>query len=239
MFSSATKMMFTSSAAAPPAAGPVAFNAIGGGKPAATSGTASPYNFSWSHTAAGSGRAVIVAIGGARVAAGGIGSITRSATYGGVAMTELGARMTNNEASGSFYSIFWGLLAPATGAQIVAISLSASGINLGAAGNSASYTGVGSFGSVSSAFGMSGSSMSHTVTGSESGNMIAQSFVAENSSGVSITAYNRTSRFSVARQSWSPAVLGGDAAGAASVAFTGTKSGSARWASWAVDLISA
>jgi hypothetical protein len=214
----------------------VTFDAIGGGLATTSSGTASPYNVTWSHTATGSDRAVILSVGGARVAAGGLPA--GAATYGGVSMTQLGAMMTNNAGSGSYWMFFFGLLAPATGAQTVSVTITASGANLGLEGNSMSYAGVGSIGSVSSAFGATGTTMTHTVTGSATNNMIVQSFVAENSTAALIGSYNRTSRFSYAARSWSPAVLGGDAAGAASVAFTGTKSlSSTKWSSYAVDLV--
>lgn len=211
----------------------VAFDALGGGKAADTTNS-NPNNATWSHTATGSDRAVLVIVG-VKAASGISTDIVRSATYGGVAMTEL-----QIITSGTNHLIFFGLLNPATGAQTVAVNLS--GVATGSSGNSVSYTGVDSFGTISTTSGSAaGTAMSHGVTGSAVGRSIAQAFLALNATlGSQIINYTPTSRFSIAVQSWSPAINAGDAAGAAgTVTFTANRGSGVQWRSIAVDLIEA
>lgn len=122
------------------------FDAVGAGN------TAFSNTLSWSHTAT-AGACVIVA-----VMSFGSATIT-GVTYGGVAMTSLGNRRGNNTAGqGTLY--LWRLNSVSGGAQTVTATLS--GFE-NARGNSVSYTGVTTIGTIQVASGQ-GTSWSQTTT---------------------------------------------------------------------------
>lgn len=204
----------------------VAFDAVGGGNN--VNGAASPANITWSHTATGSNRCVVVGLcarDGTNLT-----GVTRAVTYGGVSMTSLGAIHANNDTARQFAEFFY-LLNPATGAQTVSVTCThvANTFNLRA--NSVSYTGVGSVGTLGTSVGLS-ASLSQTVS-SATGNMVAQAFIAVDTTAIS--AYNKTSRYNFTDATLATEILIGDAAGAASVAFTATMN-SNEWSGIGVDL---
>ena len=89
-------------------------------------------SYSWSHTCAGADRYLIVAISMLSV----VGSSVSGITYNGVAMSLLRARASG---AGAVRSEMWGLVAPATGSNTIAVTLSAA---LDSIGSACSFTGV-------------------------------------------------------------------------------------------------
>lgn len=88
--------------------------------------------YTWNHTCTGSNRHLLVGISMLSVA----GSSVSGITYNGVAMTFLGAKAS---VSGAIRVELWGLVAPATGTNAIAVTLSAS---LDSVGGAISTTGV-------------------------------------------------------------------------------------------------
>lgn len=214
-----------------------AFDALGGGKAADTTGTANSINATWTHTASGADRAVVAAISVVSdVSTATTASFTRTVTYGGVSMTSLGEIQPNNTTVGMFLE-FFGLLSPATGAQTVSVTVARASTNIGFGGNSLSYTGVGSFGTVTAAGGTeAGTSVSQTVTGSATGHRVVQGFNARQTSN--LASYNQSTRFSIAGTGWTSSMIVGDATGAASIPFTASgRTSGADYSKLAVDLI--
>lgn len=143
----------------------VAFDAVG---PSSAGQTGTGTSVSWSHTCTGSNRILIVgaAVGCLSDA------ITTTATYNGVSMTSVGSRVLTNNQVNSGYVQMWSLIAPATGANTVQITASAS-VDAFSAG-STSFTGVDQttpLGTPATAFGSS-TTASVAVAGTTSGNMI-------------------------------------------------------------------
>lgn len=90
--------------------------------------------YSWSHTCSGTQRALVVAVGMLAP-----GQTVTGITYNGVALT-----LVNTESLGGVGRLeFWQLLAPATGAHTIAVTLSGSVVSASAA---VSATGVGDIG---------------------------------------------------------------------------------------------
>ncbi|MDB5612040.1 MAG: hypothetical protein JWP25_8940 [Bradyrhizobium sp.] len=79
--------------------------------------TAQPSYF-WSHTCDGTNRLLIVGVSMLSV----VGSSVTNITYGGVALSPIRARAS---VSGAVRSEMWGLIAPATGSNTIAVTLSA------------------------------------------------------------------------------------------------------------------
>lgn len=153
----------------------VAFDAIGAGAAVTTS------PISWTHTASGTDRAVVVAVGW-RGSGGTVTSAT--ATYDGVPMTQLASLPTPGFAQ---HLCFFGLLDPPTGAKTVSVSVVATGTtNLN--GNSASYTTVDSFGTAVTA-GSSAGPWTISATAAV-GDKIVNSFA-----GTGPSAYDQTVRW--------------------------------------------
>lgn len=121
--------------------GVVTFDAVSAGT--TSHNLATP--ITWTHTCTGTNRAVIVAISVDTYPAGGNWqSYTRTATYGGVAMTSLMQRNSNDTNNG-WVEIF-GLLNPPTGAQTISVSATRSGFTpVYVNGCSVSYTSVANF----------------------------------------------------------------------------------------------
>lgn len=88
--------------------------------------------YSWAHTCTGSNRYLVVGVSMLSVA----GSNVSGVTYGGVAMTFLGAIASG---SGAIRSELWGLISPATGSNTVEVTLSAA---LDSIAGATSFTGV-------------------------------------------------------------------------------------------------
>jgi len=88
--------------------------------------------YSWSHTCTGSNRYLTVGVSMLSVG----GSSVSSITYNGVALSLIKAQAS---AVGAVRAELWGLVAPATGSNTIAVTLSAS---LDSAAGAVSYTGV-------------------------------------------------------------------------------------------------
>lgn len=88
--------------------------------------------YSWSHTCTGSNRYLTVGISMLSVA----GSSVSSITYNGVALSLIKAQAS---VSGAVRAELWGLIAPASGSNTIAVTLSAS---LDSIGGAVSFTGV-------------------------------------------------------------------------------------------------
>jgi hypothetical protein len=136
----------------------IAFDAVG------TGANASGASITWSHTAA-SGAYVIAAI---EVA---VGTPT-SVTYGGVAMTLLKTQTANNNSSNGALWVY-GLASPPTGVQSVIASLPAGNA---ASGNSVSYLGVASVGTIPTPVFGNGTSPSEGPITCPANGMIVQAF---------------------------------------------------------------
>lgn len=193
---------------------------------AASAGGTGGSSASWSHNANG---AVLVP---AMTTV--IGTPTLSATYGGVAMTQLGSFAFSG--TGSVLAIF-GLLSPPSGPQTVVVT-STGGFAPSTLGSSVSYKGVGSFGTPVTNSAASSSSLSLTVP-SALNRMAAQAFAVGGigTGALTISAYNRTQRANPTLSNL--ALLQGDASGAASIPFTANTSRSSNWGGIGVDLIPA
>lgn len=194
----------------------VNWDATGGG--ATVSGV---NTLTWSHTATGANRCVLIG-----VTYGAFAAITASATYGGVAMTSLGRRNFNN--AGANWTELFVLVNPATGSQPVVVNLSVN--TLTASGNSVSYTGVGSVGTPVLAHGSSTTPAVSVPSGAN------RRVVAVLASAAGKSAFNQTERYNAGAVSASALI--GDAAGAATVAFSATQA-TGPWSAIGVDLIPA
>lgn len=168
----------------------VAFDAVGPSSAGASSSAST--SLTWSHTCTGSNRALLV---GVAMGKGTDTGISTTATYNGVAMTSLGVIHTGGGTAG--YVQLFGLANPASGANTVAIT-AAGGTPGTLAGGSVSGTGVDQttpFGTpVTVASPGAGTSISASVTGTTSGNMVV-SVVADGSGGE--TATTGTKRWNV------------------------------------------
>jgi hypothetical protein len=215
----------------------VAFDAVGTGNTGAgTNGSAAT---TWTHTASGDSRAVVVGLrwqhnGGPASPM----NVTpnRIATYGGVPLTSLDVIGLNNanltEINGTFaYHEFFGLINPPTGPQTVSLSVSRTGAGpISIDGCSVSYTGVSVFGSVSKAAGTSASTSLSQAVSSAAREMVVQMFTTAGT----ITSYSQTERYRHAANAIG--IVIGDAAGASSISFAANRSGGVDYADLAVRL---
>jgi hypothetical protein len=206
--------------------GPV-FDVVGAG----STGTGTAKTLTWSHTI--TGNCVILGVHHGDQAA-----TTSIAKVGTTSMTQLGSLLfSGNGVSGNnFYVDLFGLLNPPTGAQTMTTTISAA-IDFVAA-NSVSFSNVSSMSATQTNTG-TGTSLSHTVTGASTGNVIVQMFGNGTSSSMGTMtsgSYNQTLLY------YAPGVtninygtLLGWAPGAGSVSFTVTGSNNI-WGSIAVVL---
>lgn len=88
-------------------------------------------SYSWNHTCTGSNRYLVVGVSMLSLA-----QTVTALTYNGVAMTFLGAQ---NSVSGAARVEMWGLIAPSTGSNTIAVTLSGS---IASEANATSFTGV-------------------------------------------------------------------------------------------------
>ena len=200
----------------------VAFSALGT-QNTVTSGTTSVSHL---HTIASAGNALIVAVHGDW---NGNTNPSISASIGGTALTtirQLNNWWTRSTVSGGFYESFavFGIINPPTGAQTVTLTIS----NPGSLGTvlvqSASYTGVASFGTYTNN-GVVGTALTVTSGSVATGDMCFNSFFSvRHNASAALSGYNRTSRHNVVGNAFgSIGFLLGDAAGAGStIAFNAT-----------------
>lgn len=201
----------------------VAFSALGT-QNTAGSGTTSVSHL---HTIASAGSALIVAVHGDW---NGNTNPSISASIGGTALTnirQINNWFTRSTQSGGFYQSFavFGIINPPTGAQTVTLTIS----NPGSVGTvlvqSASYTGVASFGTYTNN-GVANSAALTVTSGSvASGDMCFNAFFSvRNNASAALSGYNQTSRHNVVAAPFSSlGFLLGDADGAGStIAFNAT-----------------
>ena len=205
----------------------VAFDAVGTG---VVNGS------SWTHTASGADRVVLVAAGFGTAASYSLKSNTFSATYDGVPMTQVGVVFPNN--GNSVVVVLFALLNPSTTPNaLVAID------TLGTAtrarfGNSVSYTGVSAVNATTSPVFGSAPSGSISVP-SSSQDWAVGVFSINNSSGVG--TLTQTQRFNGGASGTSTALGVGlaDAPGAPSVLFGATFPSSSAWGATGVSMVNA
>jgi len=204
----------------------VTFDTVSGGHTDSGIGEAST---TWSHTASGNAAAVVVGVRWSQT--GGIGTPTRTVTYGAGAMQSLGVRGLNDEAINAFsgvYEEFFGLRNPPTGAQTVSVTVDRTASNLSFEACSVSYAQVSSFVPAPPVSGTeSGTTMAQPVN-SAVNEMVVQMFATASGS---ITAYNQTPRYTSAN-----GLLIGDAPGAAAISFTATRASGVDYAGLAARL---
>lgn len=195
----------------------------------ATGAGSSNYTSSWSWLHSISGNAILVGI----AAYGTFNPPTITVTVGGVAATQLGYAV---QLYGSDYlTVFtFGLLNPPTGSQTIVVT-SGSG-QLYCAADSVSYYGVFSFGTAVTASDPATTTAALSAS-SATGQMVFNAMGCIDKSG-SLTAYNQTTRYTIAASANNEPVLIGDAPGAATVNFSATvASGATGWAAIAVPLV--
>lgn len=202
----------------------VAFGAVGGGNSTNLS-SATSGSISWTHAIATGDLSVLVFA--AYSAPSGQTPSPSTVTYGGAAMTLL-QREVSSVSGGADYVITeaWVLKAPPSGSKTVVVSVS--GANFGPlSGDSVSYS-ASKVGTVGPNTGGGSSSLSMSAA-STTGNMVVGAFgVATNFSALpAFSAYSKTQRYN------SFGLVLGDAAGASSVAFGVTASGTASLVQWA------
>lgn len=212
----------------------VAFGSVGGGNSASPAGGTS-VSLSWTHTIA-TGDLGVLAFVSYVIATG--QTATSAVTYGGVAMTKLGTQSTS--ASGANFAVLevWWLKAPASGAKTVAVTLGGGSANFSrAAGNTVSYS-ASKVGTVGPNTGGGATSLSMSAA-SAAGKMVVGVFTSTYGLGTqTLSAYNQTLRSNIGVGT--TALVIGDAAGAGSVAFSATSSGTTgsyiQWAGFTVEL---
>ena len=204
----------------------VTFDTVSGGHTDSGIGQAST---TWSHTASGNAAAVVVGVRWSQT--GGIGTPTRTVTYGAIAMQSLGVRGLDDEAINAFSGVYeelFGLRNPPTGAQMVSVTVDRTAANLSLEACSVSYAQVSGFVAAPPVSGTeAGASMTQPVN-SAMNEMVLQMFAT--ASGP-ITAYSQTLRFTSAN-----GFLIGDAPGAAAISFTATRASGVDYAGLAVRL---
>lgn len=183
-------------------------------------------SLSWTHTASGSHRLVVVGLSW------GLGGATvTSATYGGVAMTEIGTR--NNTTKNIRASLYM-LVAPPTGAQVVVVTFSG-GVGDHAFGGSVSFTGVDQTTPVGPfASSVGGGPAIATTLASGSNEVVIDAVASDsNPSGLNIGA-GQTSMWTIHSSLWGAASV---KPGATSVTMSWTETGSSDdWAQCAVSI---
>ena len=215
--------MFTATQAMFHIAGGVMFDAVSSGS---TGNTANSINASWSHTASGNDRMVIVVITPLQASAN-YTSHTRTVTYGGITMQSLGAVHTNNTDARPWVEFFY-LHNPPIGSQTVSVTVaraSTTYFRLNAV--ALSYSNCKGVGALNTAFGTeAGTALSQTLTASDN-ERIVQAFLTYTAFATgSITAYNQTQRYTRAPAGGGldNAMVVGDAPGTdPSVSFTATR----------------
>lgn len=202
----------------------VTFDALGAHGSGGAGGAGPPASpLTWSHTCSGSDRLLLVE---AVFGWGNNSGLTVSATYNGVAMTELAQVASNNGTSGQ--ARLFALLAPDTGSNTVSLTFSGGSTDANSAieAGSVSYNGVeqsslaAAVTNVATAFGNSANPS--MVVSSATGNMVMSMLMM----GGSITSAGDTQRWlkNVNSNTGGGNGAGSDAAGAASVTMDWTAS---------------
>jgi Tfp pilus assembly protein PilX len=204
------------------AGGAVAFDAA-----ASTSSGSSSTTLSWTHTASGTNRVVIVGVSYISPSA------TATATYGGTSMTLVGQQFTTGDSRMAMFS----LVNPPTGAKTVTVTFSVA-VN-SAVGGSVSMTGAnqttptGTFVSaVCSSGGSCTTTPSLTVT-SVVGEMVIDTLQYDNNAGSITPGAGQNQRWNLSQNNYGG---GSTEVGAASVAVSWTAGSGDNWAYGAVSV---
>ena len=211
--------------AAVAAGGQVVFDAVGPSSAGAgQTGATSP--FTWSHTCTGSDRVLLVGV--VLSPTGSDAAINTTVTYNGVAMTSVAGEVHTNAGTAGYAELFY-LVAPATGANTVSVTIVGAGTE-GLECGSVSFTGV------DQATATGNSASASVAVASAVGNMVVDVVGC----GQALGAHNQTSRWLLNRSGASGAGNGGQATadGAASVTMTRTVTADF-WAIIAADLAAA
>jgi hypothetical protein len=204
----------------------VTFDTVSGGHTDSGLGDAST---TWPHTASGNAAAVVVGLRWSQT--GGVGTPTRTVTYGAVDMTSLGVRGLDDDAINAFSGVYqelFGLRNPPTGAQTVSVTVDRTASNLSFEACSVSYAQVSGFVLAPPVSGTEAGTTMTQPANSAPNEMVVQMFATASGS---ITAYNQTSRFTSAN-----GFLIGDAPGAAAISFTANRATGVDYAGLAVRL---
>ena len=188
----------------------------------------------WTHTASGTNRIVLVAIAWATASSYSLRGDTFSATYAGTPMTQAGIVWANNNYFNN--CVLFYLLNPPTTANAT-VSVSTSGSIRAFAGSSVSYTGVSSVAAATPVYG-TGATASISVTSAET-HMAVAVFTDIRSTGVG--TMTQTPRFNRGDSGTNTQVGVGlaDAPGAATVPFAATLPASGSWGALGVNLVTA
>jgi hypothetical protein len=190
-------------------------DATGVGSHTTTAGTV----FTWSHILASSASAILIEFNVFDL---------NTYTVSSVKVGTTSATLLGSKTSGSITGYLYELLSPPTGAQTITVTLSASNY---LTGNSDSYNGVSSFGTVAT---NSGSSTAASVSVSSAVGQVAVAVIFEDGASA-LTAFNQTSRWNAGDNFGGYGVFG-DAAGASTVSFSATTP-SATWSAIGVSLV--
>lgn len=181
----------------------------------------------WNHTAAGSQGCVVAAVS-YYVTNAAIGDLTRTVTYGSAPMQSLGVKAWG---TGTYaFTELFGLINPPKGRQRVNARISGGSAVAGRVirGNTVSYSGVDSFGTVTNAAATTGASLSVSANGTSANTLVA----AFGSLTNGLTGFNQTQRY---LSNTSMSMLIGDAAGTGTdLAFTAGRTKSGAWGGLAV-----
>lgn len=178
-----------------------AHDATGVGSHTTTAGTV----FTWSHILAASASAILIEFNVFDL---------NSYTVSSVKVGTTSATLLGSKANGTITGYLYELLSPPTGTQTITVTLSASNY---LTGNSDSYNGVSSFGTVAT---NSGSSTAASVSVSSAVGQIAVAVIFAGGTSA-LTAFNQTSRWNAGDNFGGYGVFG-DAAGASTVSFSAT-----------------
>jgi hypothetical protein len=189
-------------------------DATGAGSFTATSAT----SFNWTHVIGATANAILIEFFTT--------ASVSSVRVGGVSATLLGSTVISSP-----YTVYvYRLVNPPTGSQPVQVNLSSSS-NL--VGNSDSYIGVASFGTVATNSSTSSTSASLSVSSGSGQTAVTAMFSVANHG---FSAFNQTSRWNSGNATATFYGVAGDAAGASTVSFTATSPGTA-WGAVGVSLV--
>lgn len=183
-------------------------------------------NLSWSHTTGNDANCLIVLMACTRSTGVTEAGVTRSVTYGGVALTHLGAI---NRGDGDGFADAWGLLNPPTGANTISVGATGSVVsNSHWRAAALSYKNVAAIAPTVTA---AGTSTTPSVTVSSATPAMVVAMVQSNASSVS--SPTQTLRFN---NNTAPRLHVQDAPGAESVTVAAVQSSATWWAAIGVNL---
>jgi hypothetical protein len=194
---------------------------------AASASISSGSSLSWSHTASGTNRLVIVGVSWVFNNTGFPPPAITSITYGGTAMILIGSRIQDDHEVAQYQ-----LINPPTGAQTVSVTF-ASAIS-GAVGGSISFTGVNQTTPTGTFAAANGKSSTPSVTvASAAGEIVIDTIEFDSGATTLTVGAGQTQRWSRHPYNWG---AGSTEAGAASVTMSWTPNASDNWAIGAVSV---